>query len=89
MIRRRSPSVKRRDASPALRAVPAERKAKIVEASVTWNYTTVLNIIFLAVDAVLVWRFVRTDGLPMLRMMDKPMRSGRLMRNPRVTCHHT
>jgi uncharacterized protein len=53
--------------------VPEERNAKIVEASVTWNYTTVLNIILLALAAVLVWRFVRTGGLPMLRMMEKPM----------------
>src|SRR5213594_2376786 len=57
----------------ALGLVPEERNAKIVEASVTWNYTTVLNIIFLGLAAVLVWRFVRTGGLPMLRMMDKPM----------------
>jgi uncharacterized membrane protein YraQ (UPF0718 family) len=57
----------------ALGLVPEERNAKIVEASVTWNYTTVLNIIFLAFAAVLVWRFIRTGGLPMLRMMDKPM----------------
>jgi hypothetical protein len=53
--------------------VPEERNAKIVEASVTWNYTTVLNIIFIIFAAVLVWRFVRTGGLPMLRMMNKPM----------------
>jgi len=57
----------------ALGLVPEERNAEIVEASVTWNYTTVLNIIFLGLAAVLVWRFVRTGGLPMLRMMDKPM----------------
>jgi len=42
-------------------------------ASVYWNYTTVLNIIFLGVAAVLVWRFLRTGGFPMLRMMNKPM----------------
>jgi uncharacterized membrane protein YraQ (UPF0718 family) len=53
--------------------VPEERSAKIVEASVTWNYTTVLNVIFLGLAAALVWRFVRTGGLPMLRMMDEPM----------------
>jgi uncharacterized membrane protein YraQ (UPF0718 family) len=53
--------------------VPEERTAKVVEASVTWNYTTILNIIFLGLAAVLVWRFVRTGGLPMLRMMDEPM----------------
>jgi uncharacterized protein len=57
----------------ALGLVPEERNAKIVEASVTWNYTTVLNIVFLTLAAVLVWRFVRTGGLPMLRMMEKPM----------------
>ena len=49
-----------------------QRNAKIEMASVHWNYTTVLNIIFLAIAAVLVWRFVRTGGLPMLRMMNRP-----------------
>jgi uncharacterized protein len=53
--------------------LPEERSAKIVEASVTWNYTTVLNILFLGLATVLVWRFVRSGGLPMLRMMDEPM----------------
>src|SRR5262249_44737800 len=53
--------------------VPTERNAKVVEASVTWNYTTVLNIVFLSLAAVLVWRFVRKGGLPMLRMMKRPM----------------
>jgi hypothetical protein len=49
--------------------VPVERHAKVVEAAVTWNYTTVLNIVFLALAAALVWRFLRTGGLSMLRMM--------------------
>src|SRR5438034_2913411 len=49
--------------------VPDERNAKVVEASVTWNYTTVLNIVFLCLASALVWRFLRTGGLPMLRMM--------------------
>jgi uncharacterized protein len=53
--------------------IPSERDAKVVEASVTWNYTTFLNIIFLALAAVLVGRFVRTGGLPMLRRMNEPM----------------
>ncbi len=56
----------------AVGLVPAERAAKVVEASVTWNYTTVLNLVFLAVAAVLVARFVRTGGAPMLRMMGGP-----------------
>jgi hypothetical protein len=43
-------------------------------ASVTWNYTTFLNIIFLVVAAVLVGRyFQRGGGWTMLRMMNKPM----------------
>jgi hypothetical protein len=56
----------------ALGLIPEERSAKVVEASVTWNYTTVLNIAFLALAAVLVWRFLRTGGMPMLRMMNAP-----------------
>src|ERR671929_1383859 len=50
-----------------------ERNAKVVEASVHWNYTTVLNLVFLALAAILVWRFVRTGGLPMLREMNAPV----------------
>jgi uncharacterized membrane protein YraQ (UPF0718 family) len=49
--------------------VPSGRHAKVIQASVQWNYTTVLNIVFLALAAALVYRFVTTDGLPMLRMM--------------------
>jgi hypothetical protein len=50
------------------------RDAKVMEASISWNYTTVLNIIFLAVGAVLVWRYFKYGGgLKMLRMMNKPM----------------
>ena len=52
--------------------VPSERNAKIVEASVTLNYTTVLNVIFLILAAVFIWRFLRTNGLKMLRMMNVP-----------------
>ena len=49
--------------------VPEERNATVVESSVSWNYTTWLNIVFLVLAAALVWRFVRTGGVPMLRMM--------------------
>ena len=54
---------------PPLGLVPAERHAKVVEAAVTWNYTTFLDIAFLALAAALGWRFVRTGGLAMLRTM--------------------
>ncbi len=56
----------------ALGLVPGERAAKVVEASVTWNYTTILNLVFLALAAVLVARFARTGGPAMLRMMGGP-----------------
>ncbi len=49
-----------------------QHNAKVEMANVHWNYTTVLNIVFLAVAAALVWRFVRTGGVSMLRMMNKP-----------------
>jgi hypothetical protein len=52
--------------------VPSARSAHITEASVALNYTTVLNVVFLAFAAWLVARFVRTGGVPMLRMMDTP-----------------
>jgi uncharacterized membrane protein YraQ (UPF0718 family) len=49
--------------------VPDERNADVVMADVTWNYTTFLNIAFLALSAVLVVRFLRTGGRQMLGMM--------------------
>jgi uncharacterized protein len=49
--------------------VPGDRRMQIVHLEVTWNYTTVLNILALGVSAVLVWRFLRTGGPGMLRMM--------------------
>ncbi len=58
----------------ALHLVPAERHARIVEASVRWNYTTVLNIVFLVVAAALVFRFFTTGGPQMVREMDRPPR---------------
>jgi len=42
------------------------------QASITWNYTTWLNIAFLGLAALLVWRFLKTGGPEMLRMMNKP-----------------
>jgi uncharacterized membrane protein YraQ (UPF0718 family) len=52
--------------------VPAERAARVAEASVTWNYTTWLNIAFLLVAGLLIWRFLQTGGPAMLRMMNRP-----------------
>ncbi len=49
--------------------IPSGRHAKVVEASVQWNYTTVLNIVFLLLAGALLYRFVRTGGMVMLKMM--------------------
>ena len=49
--------------------IPAERTAKVGESSIHWNYTTVLNIIFLLLAASLLVRFFRSGGMQMLRMM--------------------
>jgi hypothetical protein len=53
----------------ALGLIPDERDAKVIEASITLNYTTVLNIVFLALAAVLVIRSLRTGVREMLRHM--------------------
>jgi uncharacterized membrane protein YraQ (UPF0718 family) len=52
--------------------IPQQRSAQIVEAHITWNYTAWLNIVFLGLAAVLVWRFLKTGGPAMLRMMNQP-----------------
>jgi uncharacterized membrane protein YraQ (UPF0718 family) len=52
------------------------RHAKVIEASIHLNYTTVLNGLFLLLALVLVVRFVRTGGREMLRMMNRPMDAG-------------
>jgi uncharacterized protein len=53
--------------------VRPERAARVVEASLTWNYTTWLNIAFLMLAGLLVWRFLKTGGPAMLRMMNRPV----------------
>jgi uncharacterized membrane protein YraQ (UPF0718 family) len=53
----------------ALGLVPEARNAKVVEASITLNYTSVLNILFLILAGLLVVRFLRTKGPEMLRVM--------------------
>ena len=49
--------------------IPAERTAAIAEEGIRWNYTTILNIVFLVLAAALVLRFFRSGGGAMLRMM--------------------
>src|SRR2546430_10786946 len=67
------------------------RNARVELASVSWNYTTFLNIVFLMLAATLVWRYFRRGGgWAMLRMMDEPMGEGITPRSSPIgehACH--
>ncbi len=69
----------------ALHLIPQQRSVQIVEESIHWNYTSVLNIIFLMLAVVLVIRFLRTGGPDMLRMMSN---SGRHEPSHSRRTHH-
>ena len=49
--------------------IPTQRDATVMQAAISWNYNTWLNIVFLGVAALLVVRFVTSGGIPMVRMM--------------------
>ncbi len=53
----------------SLGLVPDDRNAKVMEESITWNYTTWLNIVFLLLALALLVRFLRTGGRDMMSMM--------------------
>jgi uncharacterized membrane protein YraQ (UPF0718 family) len=64
------------------------RHAKVTQAGVSWNYTTVLNIIFLLLAAALVVRYFRKGGgLAMLRMMNTPIGEHHAHGQPAVATH--
>jgi uncharacterized membrane protein YraQ (UPF0718 family) len=50
--------------------VPAHRAVIALQTGPTLNYTSVLNVIFIVIMALLAWRFFRTGGLEMMRMME-------------------
>ena len=50
--------------------IPAQRSAQIVETSISFNYTTVLNIIVLAIAGFQLVRFFKTGGPKMLAHME-------------------
>lgn len=50
--------------------IPTVRAAHVTDASISWNYTSYLNIVFLALAGVIIYWFVRSGGLPMLKMMN-------------------
>ena len=50
------------------------RDAKVMTAHVSWNYTTYLNVVFLAIGGLLLWRYFRRGGgWAMLKMMEEPI----------------
>ncbi len=56
----------------ALGIIPTSRSVAAVTEAPSFNYTSFLNALFLLVAAVLLWRFLRTGGRAMLRMMNQP-----------------
>jgi uncharacterized membrane protein YraQ (UPF0718 family) len=62
--------------------VPAMRAAHVADLGFAWNYTTWLNLVFLAPAAVLVWRFLRTGGPAMLRQMEHAPAGGHAHHHP-------
>ncbi len=54
-----------------LNLIPTNRNMVIINEGIHWNYTSILNIIFLILAMVLVIRFLRTGGPAMLKMMGK------------------
>ena len=75
---RAAPRQKAQAQRTASRALTVERiysapdLAGSLTSGIEWNYTTVLNLIFLVVALALLVRFLRTGGLPMLKMMNRP-----------------
>jgi hypothetical protein len=49
-----------------------------MEMSFRWDHTALLNIVFLAIAALLLWRFFRSGGAGMLRHMNEPMDEGHM-----------
>lgn len=56
--------------------IPKERHAAVLESTISWNYTTFLDIGFLALAAFLLIWFLRSGSGPMLRMMGGSPDSG-------------
>jgi uncharacterized protein len=52
--------------------VPANHHVAILETQPTWNYTSFLDIASIVLMAALAWRFFKTGGVSMVRMMSHP-----------------
>jgi uncharacterized membrane protein YraQ (UPF0718 family) len=53
-----------------LHLVPTVRAAHVTDASISWNYTSYLNIVFLLIAGFIIYRFIRSGGTAMLRNMN-------------------
>jgi YHS domain-containing protein len=63
--------------------VPAHHFIAVFQTHPAWNYTTFLNIAFLALAGLLGWRFLRTGGPEMLRAMEvSPDEKAKLATDP-------
>jgi YHS domain-containing protein len=62
---------------------PTNHHVTVFETQPTWNYTTFLDLAFLALMAVLAWRFVTTGGVEMLRAhARRPEAGAKLVQDP-------
>ena len=55
-----------------LHLLPTTRAARLAPETISWNYTTWLDLIGLGVSVLLFWRFLRTGGPAMLKAMGRP-----------------
>ncbi|MGH2408821.1 MAG: permease [Chloroflexota bacterium] len=70
----------------ALGLIPANRSVQAIGQGPTWDYTTILNLAFLALAAALLIRFLRTGGPAMIRMMSTP--AGSMVGDGNHAGHH-
>jgi len=62
---------------------PTNHHVAVFNTQPMWNYTTFLDIAFLALMAVMAWRFVTTGGIEMLRAHGRrPQAGAKLVRDP-------
>jgi uncharacterized membrane protein YraQ (UPF0718 family) len=66
----------------ALHLIPAHHQIALMNESIHWNYTTILNIAFLLISALTLIRFLRTGGPAMLAEM------GNAPADPNAAPHH-
>jgi hypothetical protein len=69
----------------ALHLIPAHGHVAVMQETIRWNYTSVLNVVFLAVSAALLVRFLKTGGPAMLRAMGKAPADSNA--EPHSCCH--